>query len=54
MGEAGPEAIMPLKRGSDGKLGVQMNGGAGGGVSVVQNFNIDNSGSASGDTQTTG
>jgi lambda family phage tail tape measure protein len=28
MGEAGPEAIMPLKRGSDGKLGVS---GAGGG-----------------------
>lgn len=27
MGEAGPEAIMPLKRGSDGSLGVQMHGG---------------------------
>jgi len=27
MGEAGPEAIMPLRRGSDGKLGVQMHGG---------------------------
>jgi len=27
MGEAGPEAIMPLKRGSNGKLGVQMEGG---------------------------
>lgn len=26
MGEAGPEAIMPLKRGSDGSLGVQLNG----------------------------
>jgi len=26
MGEAGPEAIMPLKRGSDGSLGVQVNG----------------------------
>jgi lambda family phage tail tape measure protein len=26
MGEAGPEAIMPLKRGSDGSLGVQANG----------------------------
>jgi phage-related minor tail protein len=25
MGEAGPEAIMPLKRGADGKLGVQAN-----------------------------
>jgi hypothetical protein len=28
MGEAGPEAIMPLKRGSDGKLGVVANGGS--------------------------
>lgn len=27
MGEAGPEAIMPLKRGPDGSLGVQVNGG---------------------------
>jgi len=27
MGEAGPEAIMPLARGSDGKLGVQVSGG---------------------------
>ena len=26
MGEAGPEAIMPLSRGADGKLGVQANG----------------------------
>ena len=36
MGEAGPEAILPLKRGSDGKLGVA---GGGGGVSVVINNN---------------
>ena len=35
MGEAGPEAIMPLKRGSNGQLGVQANGG-GGGTTVVQ------------------
>ncbi|MBI1261404.1 MAG: phage tail tape measure protein [Rhizobiales bacterium] len=27
-GEAGPEAIMPLQRGSDGRLGVAMSGGA--------------------------
>ena len=33
MGEAGPEAIMPLKRGTDGKLGVS----GGGGTSVVVN-----------------
>jgi phage-related minor tail protein len=26
MGEAGPEAIMPLSRGADGSLGVQANG----------------------------
>ncbi|MDO5657838.1 MAG: phage tail tape measure protein [Paracoccus sp. (in: a-proteobacteria)] len=28
MGEAGPEAIMPLMRGADGRLGVQAQGGA--------------------------
>jgi lambda family phage tail tape measure protein len=28
MGEAGPEAIMPLARGADGKLGVRAGGGA--------------------------
>ncbi len=36
MGEAGPEAIMPLARGPDGKLGVR--GGAGGGSTVVMNI----------------
>ncbi|MGV8954043.1 MAG: tape measure protein [Cypionkella sp.] len=30
MGEAGPEAVMPLTRGPDGKLGVQSQGGGGG------------------------
>lgn len=35
MGEAGPEAIMPLTRGSDGKLGVKAPGGAAGGRSEV-------------------
>ena len=39
MGEAGPEAIMPLKRGANGKLGVQMEGG-GGGTTIVQNINV--------------
>lgn len=34
MGEAGPEAIMPLRRGSDGSLGVAASGGSGGNVSV--------------------
>jgi hypothetical protein len=36
MGEAGPEAIMPLARGADGRLGVQAAGG-GGAVNVVMN-----------------
>lgn len=34
-GEAGAEAIMPLDRGADGKLGVRMTGGGGGGVSIA-------------------
>ena len=47
MGEAGPEAIMPLKRGKDGKLGVQSAGGVG---NVV--VNVDASGSnVTGDEQ---
>ena len=37
MGEAGPEAIMPLRRGPDGKLGVAASGGGG---SVNVTFNI--------------
>lgn len=36
MGEAGAEAIMPLKRGPDGKLGVA----GGGNVTIHQNFNF--------------
>jgi len=36
MGEAGPEAIMPLRRGRDGRLGVEAAGGAGG-VNVTVN-----------------
>lgn len=42
MGEAGPEAIMPLKRGKDGKLGVVAEGG--GAVNITQNFNISANG----------
>ncbi len=41
MGEAGPEAIMPLKRGANGKLGVQSSGGIG---NIV--VNVDASGSS--------
>ena len=37
MGEAGPEAIMPLARGADGRLGVQASGGARP-VTVVMNI----------------
>lgn len=37
MGEAGPEAIMPLTRGADGKLGVRAQGGSQP-VSVVMNI----------------
>jgi hypothetical protein len=36
MGEAGPEAIMPLSRGADGSLGVRMQGG-GRPISIVMN-----------------
>lgn len=41
MGEAGPEAIMPLKRGADGKLGVSMQGGG-------DTYNIDARGADAG------
>lgn len=37
MGEAGPEAIMPLSRGPDGKLGVRSSG-SGGAVQVTMNI----------------
>jgi phage-related minor tail protein len=48
MGEAGPEAIIPLRRGRDGNLGVA-GGGGGGATSVV--VNVDAKGSnVEGDT----
>ena len=37
MGEAGPEAVMPLARGADGRLGVRT-GGGGGAVNVTMNI----------------
>jgi lambda family phage tail tape measure protein len=47
MGEAGPEAIMPLRRGANGKLGVEASGGAMGNITV----NVDAAGSTvEGDT----
>ena len=46
MGEAGPEAIMPLKRGKNGKLGVQADGG-GDNVVIHQNFNFTANGDES-------
>ena len=40
MGEAGPEAVMPLTRGRDGKLGVAASGIGGGGMAI--NINVKN------------
>ena len=50
MGEAGPEAIMPLKRGRGGKLGVIAQGGGGANITV----NVDASGSSVEGDETTG
>ena len=52
MGEAGPEAILPLKRGSDGKLGVVA--GSSGGVGVVVTVNNNVSGTQAMATERTG
>jgi hypothetical protein len=45
MGEAGPEAVMPLHRGPDGSLGVRTagNDNNGGGIAVVNIYNNGNS-----------
>ena len=43
MGEAGPEAIMPLTRGPGGRLGVDASGAGGG--SIMVNVSVDASGS---------
>lgn len=51
-GEAGPEAIMPLTRSSDGSLGVRMVGGdqassvRSGDIHITQHFNISGNGDA--------
>ena len=49
MGEAGPEAILPLKRGRDGKLGVESGGG---GTTVNQTINFNHTGQVDRRTQT--
>ncbi|HGM4941499.1 phage tail tape measure protein [Serratia liquefaciens] len=46
MGEAGPEAIMPLKRGADGSLGVQANGAAGNQTLINVDITISSDGSS--------
>jgi len=48
MGEAGPEAILPLRRGADGSLGVQANGGGGGAYTFAPNITIDARGAEAG------
>ena len=40
MGEAGAEAILPLRRGADGRLGVAAGGGGAGGAAVNVVFNV--------------
>ncbi|UQT02595.1 tail tape measure protein [Serratia phage vB_SmaM-ChibiTotoro] len=51
MGEAGPEAIMPLQRGPNGKLGVAAVGGGGSGsIMVNTEVNIQSDGTASATT----
>lgn len=39
LGEAGPEAILPLTRGADGRLGVR-GGDGGAGRAITINFNV--------------
>lgn len=46
MGEAGPEAIMPLARDSSGKLGVRTSGNGNGGVVVNSVVNVNGSGTS--------
>ena len=48
LGEAGPEAVLPLRRGRDGKLGVAA-GGGGGGVSINQRITVNASGGTGAD-----
>lgn len=54
MGEAGPEAIMPLTRAADGSLGVRAlgAGGGGGGLTVSVNSPVTIAGGGAGETST--
>ena len=47
MGEAGPEAIMPLKRGADGKLGVEV-AGRSNAVDAMNRYSLRNTAAAGG------
>ena len=55
-GEAGPEAIMPLSRDSNGRLGVKAEGvgGGGAGVNISQTVNINSDGTGSATTTANG
>lgn len=54
-GEAGPEAIMPLTRDSNGRLGVKAEGGgSSGGVGINQSIVVNTNGSATTNTSTNG
>lgn len=52
MGEAGPEAIIPLSRTADGSLGVKMVGGGSGGGGVIVYVNISGDGTTTETTDT--
>ena len=47
MGEAGPEAIMPLERGANGKLGVRASGAGGGGDVSIGSIVVQSDGNTS-------
>jgi len=49
MGEAGPEAIMPLARDGSGRLGVRASGNQSAGVTIVQEYNITMQGTGDGE-----
>lgn len=49
MGEAGPEAVMPLKRGRDGSLGVEAHGGGSGMQQTANVYKIEIQQQSSGD-----